>query len=43
MNMAHGYGTHEWSNGDRFEGDWRHSLRHGKGSDVFANGDVYIG
>jgi hypothetical protein len=41
--MAHGYGVHEWQNGDRYEGEWRNSLRHGQGSDIFANGDVFIG
>ena len=34
---------YEWANGDRYEGEWKHSLRHGPGSDVFANGDVYLG
>jgi hypothetical protein len=30
-------------NGDRYEGDWADCLKHGNGSDFFANGDVYVG
>lgn len=42
-NKAHGYGVHEWANGDKYEGRWRQCLRHGQGNDVFANGDMYLG
>jgi hypothetical protein len=41
--MAHGYGVHEWQNGDRYEGEWHKSLRHGHGTDSFINGDVFTG
>eukprot|EP00826_Nyctotherus_ovalis_P018425 TRINITY_DN15519_c0_g3_i4.p1 TRINITY_DN15519_c0_g3~~TRINITY_DN15519_c0_g3_i4.p1 ORF type:complete len:447 (+),score=58.34 TRINITY_DN15519_c0_g3_i4:403-1743(+) len=29
--------------GDRYEGEWKDCLKHGNGTDIFANGDVYIG
>lgn len=29
--------------GDRYEGEWKEYLKHGNGTDVFANGDTYIG
>lgn len=34
---------HQWKNGDRYEGAWVNCLKHGKGSDLFANQDVYTG
>ena len=42
-NKAHGYGIHIWKNGDRYEGEWQNSLKHGKGNDIFASGDTYLG
>jgi len=29
--------------GDRYEGEWKNCLKHGNGTDIFSNGDVYIG
>jgi len=29
--------------GDRYEGEWKECLKHGNGTDIFANGDTYIG
>ena len=48
---AEGYGVHAWANGiglyyilgDRYEGEWKACLKHGNGTDLFQNGDVYIG
>jgi hypothetical protein len=40
---ANGYGIHQWKNGDRYEGEWKFCLKHGQGSDIFANGDIYTG
>ena len=34
---------HTWSNGDKYEGEWKACLKFGKGTDFFANGDRYIG
>lgn len=34
---------HIWKNQDRYEGEWKQSLKSGYGTDIFANGDVYIG
>jgi len=28
-NMVHGFGTHQWMNGDRYEGQWQFSLKNG--------------
>lgn len=32
-----------WSTGDKYEGDWEEFLKHGYGTDYFANGDSYTG
>jgi hypothetical protein len=32
-----------WSNGDKYEGEWNMSLKNGKGTDYFYNGDNYRG
>jgi hypothetical protein len=29
--------------GDRYEGEWKKTLKHGLGTDLFANGDKYVG
>ena len=29
--------------GDRYEGEWQACLKHGEGTDIFANGDIYVG
>ena len=29
--------------GDRYEGEWKDCLKHGNGTDIFANGDSYSG
>ena len=29
--------------GDKYEGEWKACLRHGNGTDFFANGDMYVG
>jgi hypothetical protein len=31
----HGYGTYEWSTGERYEGFWKKGQRHGKGTFYF--------
>ena len=42
-NKVHGYGVHQWKNGDKYEGQWEDGLKSGKGTDLFANGDSYVG
>ncbi len=32
-----------FSNGNKFEGEWKDNLKNGKGVLYFLNGDVYIG
>jgi hypothetical protein len=31
------------ANGDKYEGEWRYSMKHGKGTEQYHNGDIYIG
>lgn len=38
-----GKGTYEWSNGNRYQGDFRDGLRHGQGTLFEADGLVYVG
>ena len=35
--------TFNYSNGDRYVGDWNDNKRHGQGTYTRANGDVYVG
>lgn len=39
MGKAVGYGVFSWAKGDKYEGEWNMSLKHGKGADSFVNGD----
>lgn len=32
-----------WKNGDKYEGEWLNCLKHGNGTDLFANGDIFSG
>jgi len=32
-----------WSIGDRYEGEWKECLKHGNGTDIYHNGDSYVG
>lgn len=43
MGRATGYGVFTWIGGDKYEGEWNSSLKHGKGNDQFSNGDSYTG
>jgi hypothetical protein len=36
-------GTYTFSNGDKYEGDWRNDKRHGQGTSTYANGGKYVG
>ncbi len=42
-NCRYSTGTYYYSNGDRYEGQWRRSRRHGQGTYYFSNGDRYEG
>ncbi len=39
----HGQGILQFSNGDRYAGDWQDQHRQGRGRYTFKNGDVYVG
>ena len=41
--VLHGYGKKEWSNGARYEGNWKNNMSHGKGKLYHPNGDVFDG
>lgn len=32
-----------YPDGSRYEGDWRHDLKHGFGAYYYPNGDIYEG
>eukprot|EP00199_Chlamydomonas_sp_CCMP681_P005883 CAMPEP_0119101646 /NCGR_PEP_ID=MMETSP1180-20130426/641_1 /TAXON_ID=3052 ORGANISM="Chlamydomonas cf sp, Strain CCMP681" /NCGR_SAMPLE_ID=MMETSP1180 /ASSEMBLY_ACC=CAM_ASM_000741 /LENGTH=247 /DNA_ID=CAMNT_0007085797 /DNA_START=75 /DNA_END=818 /DNA_ORIENTATION=+ len=37
------HGTVYWVSGERYQGEWRNNLRHGKGTVIYKNGDKYEG
>jgi len=39
----HGKGNYHWSNGDKYEGDWKKNLQNGIGLKTYANGAFYDG
>merc|ERR1711871_1635442 len=43
LGRQHGYGTHTWASGDRYEGQWRNGCPHGEGLFIGANGDRHEG
>ncbi len=38
-----GYGTYKWSDGDKYEGEWKEGKFHGKGKYFYANGSIFSG
>ena len=42
-NCVNGQGTMEWSNGDKYTGEWKNSETHGQGTIEWSNGDKYVG
>jgi len=38
-----GYGVYTWSDGEKFEGDWKNGKQDGKGTYFYSNGSKYIG
>ena len=36
-------GTYIYDNGDRYVGEWKRGLRHGKGTLIYANGKIEEG
>jgi len=37
-----GYGTYTFSDGDKYEGEFKDNLRHGQGTYTYASGDKHI-
>lgn len=35
-------GVQEWTDGSRYEGDFRHGLKHGNGAFTWPNGEVRL-
>lgn len=42
-NCKNGYGVYVYSDGDRYEGDWKNGNKHGQGTYTWINGDEYVG
>lgn len=38
-----GYGTYKWSDGDKYEGEWKEGKFHGKGNYFYSNGSTFTG
>ncbi len=38
-----GYGEYKWSDGDRYEGEWKEGKFHGKGKYFYSNGATFSG
>lgn len=41
--FKNGRGTYSWSNGNKYEGEWKEDHRHGRGRMIYADGDKYEG
>ena len=41
--MRHGRGILKWSDGSKFEGNWKDDKANGKGRLIHADGDLYEG
>jgi len=37
------FGTWQWDDGSKYEGEWKKDMKHGQGTFTFANGDKYVG
>ena len=35
--------TYTWPNGDKYTGEWKNDVKHGKGTYIYANGNKYVG
>ena len=38
-----GYGVYKWSDGDKYEGEWKDGKFHGKGNYFYGNGSTFTG
>eukprot|EP01090_Pellita_catalonica_P000778 TRINITY_DN1054_c0_g1_i1.p1 TRINITY_DN1054_c0_g1~~TRINITY_DN1054_c0_g1_i1.p1 ORF type:complete len:285 (+),score=39.57 TRINITY_DN1054_c0_g1_i1:28-855(+) len=41
--VRHGRGSYQWTNGNKYEGEWKNNSRHGRGRMIYADGDMYEG
>ena len=37
------FGIYTFSNGDKYEGNWKNDLKHGQGLSTYKSGDMYLG
>jgi len=42
-NCVNGYGTHSYSNGDKYVGEWKNGKKNGQGTYFWNDGNTYIG
>jgi len=43
QSQRHGKGTQVWTDGSKYEGNWRNDKANGRGRLIHADGDVYVG
>ncbi len=43
LRLPNGLGTYDYSNGDRYEGEWRGGRRYGNGTFSYQDGSKYVG
>ena len=41
--MKEGQGVFTWTNGAKYEGQWKNDCMHGQGTKTFSNGGSYVG
>ena len=41
--MSEGFGKAVWTDGERYEGEWKKDKRNGKGKATYSDGSTYVG
>jgi len=41
--QPHGRGVYQWSNGDKYNGEWHSGKQHGQGVCSYGSGNIYDG
>ena len=42
-NCSNGFGTYEWTDGDKYVGEWNDGKNEGQGTYIFSDGNKYVG